>query len=80
MGMSSACSNPVLYGCLNDNFMKEFKDILGIAACQKSKDGENNLRQSRKSLKKDGRELVTAATDYQQCNTVSTEMSVFTKC
>ncbi|XP_044742533.1 neuropeptide F receptor isoform X1 [Chrysoperla carnea] len=28
MGMSSACSNPLLYGWLNDNFRKEFKDIL----------------------------------------------------
>lgn len=26
-GMSSACSNPLLYGWLNDNFRKEFKDI-----------------------------------------------------
>lgn len=25
MGMSSACSNPLLYGWLNDNFRKEFK-------------------------------------------------------
>ncbi|XP_028967619.1 neuropeptide F receptor [Galendromus occidentalis] len=28
-GMSSACSNPFLYGWLNDNFRKEFKEILG---------------------------------------------------
>lgn len=27
MGMSSACSNPLLYGWLNDNFRKEFKEI-----------------------------------------------------
>lgn len=27
-GMSSACSNPLLYGFLNDNFRKEFKEIL----------------------------------------------------
>ena len=27
IGMSSACSNPVLYGWLNENFRKEFKDI-----------------------------------------------------
>ncbi|RWS29867.1 neuropeptide F receptor-like protein [Leptotrombidium deliense] len=27
VGMSSACSNPLLYGFLNDNFRKEFKDI-----------------------------------------------------
>ncbi|XP_037077138.1 neuropeptide F receptor-like [Pollicipes pollicipes] len=28
IGMSSACSNPILYGWLNDNFRKEFVDIL----------------------------------------------------
>lgn len=27
-GMSSACSNPMLYGWLNDNFRKEFNEIL----------------------------------------------------
>lgn len=27
IGMSSACSNPLLYGWLNDNFRKEFVDI-----------------------------------------------------
>ncbi|XP_069679292.1 neuropeptide F receptor-like [Periplaneta americana] len=32
MGMSSACSNPLLYGWLNDNFRKEFKEILA-AVC-----------------------------------------------
>ena len=25
LGMSSACTNPFLYGFLNDNFLKEFK-------------------------------------------------------
>lgn len=28
MGMSSACSNPFMYGWLNDNFRKEFREIL----------------------------------------------------
>lgn len=28
IGMSSACSNPLLYGWLNDNFRKEFKEIM----------------------------------------------------
>ncbi|XP_071441002.1 neuropeptide F receptor-like [Hetaerina americana] len=33
-GMSSACSNPLLYGWLNDNFRKEFKEILScICPC-----------------------------------------------
>lgn len=30
MGMSSACSNPVLYGWLNENFKKEFREILRL--------------------------------------------------
>ncbi|KAK4319864.1 hypothetical protein Pmani_009250 [Petrolisthes manimaculis] len=29
-GMSSACSNPLLYGWLNDNFRKEFLEIHGL--------------------------------------------------
>lgn len=33
MAMSSACSNPLLYGWLNDNFRKEFNDILCQNAC-----------------------------------------------
>ncbi|XP_055376961.1 neuropeptide F receptor isoform X2 [Condylostylus longicornis] len=28
IGMSSACSNPLLYGWLNENFRKEFKELL----------------------------------------------------
>ncbi|XP_071548338.1 neuropeptide F receptor-like [Panulirus ornatus] len=30
MGMSSACSNPLMYGWLNDNFRKEFLEIFSI--------------------------------------------------
>ena len=32
IGMSSACSNPLLYGWLNDNFRKEFVDIFSICS------------------------------------------------
>jgi neuropeptide Y receptor len=28
MGMSSACSNPLLYGWFNENFLREFKEIM----------------------------------------------------
>lgn len=28
IGMSSACSNPLLYGWLNDNFRKEFQELI----------------------------------------------------
>ncbi|XP_066967300.1 neuropeptide F receptor-like [Macrobrachium rosenbergii] len=30
MGMSSACSNPLMYGWLNENFRKEFLELFGI--------------------------------------------------
>ena len=34
-GMSSACSNPFLYGYLNDNFRKEFKEIQDACFCKR---------------------------------------------
>ena len=33
--LSSACTNPVLYGWLNDNFRKEFMKVLKCRVCQK---------------------------------------------
>lgn len=33
LGMSSACSNPVLYGWFNYNFRKEFREILDTFPC-----------------------------------------------
>lgn len=85
MGMSSACSNPVLYGCLNENFWKEFKDILcietesggNVAECQKLTTMKNP---SQKRASKGKPDLITVATDFNQGTTVSTEMSVLTKC
>lgn len=86
MGMSSACLNPILYGCLNDNFWKEFKDIL----CIQSRSGESSggesqrlslRKQSQKGVGRGGKiDLAAGATDYQPCNTVSTDMTVLTKC
>ncbi|KAH1009446.1 neuropeptide F receptor isoform X1 [Dendroctonus ponderosae] len=82
MGMSSACSNPILYGCLNENFWKEFKDILCI-----EKDGDDVGRPSqRNSVRKKCQnsllkpDLMTDATNYPQCNTGSTDLTVLTKC
>lgn len=85
MGMSSACSNPVLYGCLNENFWKEFKDILCIdkegggtsAECQKLTAVSKKPAQGVSRGKPD---LITVATDFNQGTTVSTEMSELTKC
>ena len=35
--MTSACTNPVLYGFLNENFKKEFKNILNCLRRNKKK-------------------------------------------
>ncbi|KAG1651878.1 Neuropeptide F receptor [Nymphon striatum] len=36
IGMTSACSNPILYGWLNENFQKEFVDIFRWITCKRS--------------------------------------------
>ncbi|XP_045104745.1 neuropeptide F receptor-like [Portunus trituberculatus] len=50
-GMSSACSNPLLYGWLNDNFRKEFLEVFDIlcpcCACPASTSRMGSLRTSR---------------------------------
>lgn len=65
MGMSSACSNPFMYGWLNDNFRKEFREILCMdtsAVCvvteQTNANGDRSMagsRSARRLLKCDGR-------------------------
>jgi neuropeptide Y receptor len=84
MGMSSACSNPVLYGCLNENFWKEFKDILCISSEKNDNLGESQKLSIRnkfnKVLGKSKPDLVTGVTEYQPCNTASSDMTVLTKC
>lgn len=86
MGMSSACSNPVLYGWLNENFWKEFKDIMCISSRSSSTNNSvecrrlTNRKQSQKSIGRGKPDLVTVATDFQQGTTIATEMSVLTRC
>lgn len=82
MGMSSACSNPVLYGWLNENFWKEFKDIMCIsgssaASCNENDNGPPRRKPSRKMAAKT--DLLTVAGD-QHGATAVTEMSMLTKC
>ncbi|KAG5671907.1 hypothetical protein PVAND_002076 [Polypedilum vanderplanki] len=56
-GMSSACSNPLLYGWLNSNFRKEFNEILcckkngndSYSASQKLRGGESSVVLRKKS-------------------------------
>ncbi|KAK5644811.1 hypothetical protein RI129_006111 [Pyrocoelia pectoralis] len=86
MGMSSACSNPVLYGWLNENFWKEFKDIMCISGSTRSNSNSAECRRltgrkaSQKSIGRGKPDLVTVATDFHQGATVATEMSVLTRC
>lgn len=43
-GMSSACSNPLLYGWLNDNFRKEFQQLLCCLAINVSSSSNGAMR------------------------------------
>ncbi|VVC93268.1 unnamed protein product [Leptidea sinapis] len=73
-GMSSAVSNPLLYGWLNDNFRKEFEEIL----CCGRKKGQKNTNMRAKSRKVDTEltalahleQTVTANTKTSQCSQV----------
>lgn len=47
-GMSSAVSNPLLYGWLNDNFRKEFEEIL--CCCRKKVEGKHSTRITNKKV------------------------------
>ncbi|XP_049823428.1 neuropeptide F receptor-like [Aethina tumida] len=84
IGMSSACSNPILYGCLNENFWKEFKEILCRASPsdQPTKEEPRKLslrQQCQKVLGRPKPDLVTNANEYQPCNTASSDTTVITK-
>ncbi|CAH0554945.1 unnamed protein product [Brassicogethes aeneus] len=84
IGMSSACSNPILYGCLNENFWKEFQEILCTASgSPEPAESQQKLslrQQCQKVLGRTKPDVVNAGTDYQPCNTVSSDMTVLTKC
>ncbi|XP_041985420.1 neuropeptide F receptor [Aricia agestis] len=69
-GMSSAVSNPLLYGWLNDNFRKEFEEIL---CCCRKKGQMKNVRKSRKmetELTALQEHTVTANTKTSQCSQI----------
>lgn len=82
VSMSSALFNPVFYGCLNDNFWKEFVDILclgrRVAAGECNKPAVRKL--SQRVFRREKGDLLTASTDCNQGATVNTEMSSLTKC
>lgn len=80
ISMSSACTNPVLYGWLNENFWKEFKDIMCL-----SSNTDNNIPAKRSSFKGVPRKVLTKETpdvlvmagDFHGGN-MSTEMTNLT--
>lgn len=81
MGMSSACSNPVLYGWLNENFWKEFKDIMCISTSSTPcNENDNRLPKRRPSRKMAAKADFLTVVGDQQGPTAVTEMSMLTKC
>ncbi|CAH0597879.1 unnamed protein product [Chrysodeixis includens] len=72
-GMSSAVSNPLLYGWLNDNFRKEFEEIL--CCCKKRQNNKNTRIKSRKmdtelTALAQLEHTVTANTKTSQCSQI----------
>ena len=59
IGMSSACSNPVLYGWLNENFRKEFKEIFLSVRPPCCRRPENNNGERQGSIRRVDREQTT---------------------
>lgn len=70
-GMSSAVSNPLLYGWLNDNFRKEFEEIL---CCGRRKGV------MKKSSRNNNRKLDTELTALQMEHTVVTANTKTSQC
>ncbi|XP_045455367.1 neuropeptide F receptor [Melitaea cinxia] len=73
-GMSSAVSNPLLYGWLNDNFRKEFEEIL--CCCRKKNQMNKNMRSNHRKMDTELTALaqlehtVTANTKTSQCSQI----------
>lgn len=73
-GMSSAVSNPLLYGWLNDNFRKEFEEIL--CCCQKKGQMKKSTRVKNRKMETELTALaqlehtVTANTKTSQCSQI----------
>ncbi|CAH2097112.1 unnamed protein product [Euphydryas editha] len=73
-GMSSAVSNPLLYGWLNDNFRKEFEEIL--CCCRKKNQMNKNMRSNNRKMDTELTALaqlehtVTTNTKTSQCSQI----------
>ncbi|XP_026492445.1 neuropeptide F receptor [Vanessa tameamea] len=68
-GMSSAVSNPLLYGWLNDNFRKEFEEIL--CCCRKKGQMNKNMRIKNRKMDTE----LTALAQLEQTVTANTKTS-----
>lgn len=85
IGMSSACSNPLLYGWLNENFRKEFKEILCHEApsYQVSSNGGRNTsgpRNAQKPIQMEEAAVGKGKIIQDSCtDAVSTEMTVLVR-
>lgn len=85
VGMSSACSNPVLYGFLNENFRNEFKEIFN---CNKNncfsklrKKKKPNLMQRKTSEETNDLQLQTTRTHLPESteNFIQTDLTILAK-
>ncbi|XP_050357654.1 neuropeptide F receptor [Nymphalis io] len=68
-GMSSAVSNPLLYGWLNDNFRKEFEEIL--CCCRTKNQMNKNMRIKNRKMDTE----LTALAQLEQTVTANTKTS-----
>lgn len=68
-GMSSAVSNPLLYGWLNDNFRKEFEEIL--CCCRKKNQLNKNMRSNHRKMDTE----LTALAQLEHTVTANTKTS-----
>ncbi|XP_053698688.1 neuropeptide F receptor [Sabethes cyaneus] len=75
MGMSSACSNPLLYGWLNDNFRKEFNELLCRRSTNTVSSNGGGKSISRKNGTSDAAPEVTQVGDKCRTNSDQTELT-----
>lgn len=80
MGMSSACSNPVLYGWLNENFKKEFREILHLDRACNSGINERSIVNTKYSCNytnpnKSGSKTTTLAFESALDNAISVDLT-----
>lgn len=71
-GMSSAVSNPLLYGWLNDNFRKEFEEILCCCRKKRHRHGQFKIVKKNKNKKIDTELTALAQVEHTVTNSTKT--------